>query len=145
VAAKTFRCTIVTPSRPVFDDEVQYVSFPAWDGQQGVMVGQSPLLTRLGIGSLRLEHPDGREQRYAVDGGFAEVREGVFTVLTRHAIAREDLSAEEAEAELRQANARAVASGVDRAEVEAQQLLARTKRRLALASAGRSGVSDVAS
>ena len=57
--AKTFRCSIVTPVEMVFDDEVIYASFPAWDGQQGMMAGQSPLLTRLGTGPLRLDFAAG--------------------------------------------------------------------------------------
>ncbi len=67
--ATTFRCSIVTPTEAVFDDEVTYASFPAWDGQQGVMTGQSPLLSRLGYGSLRLDFPEGGSRWYFIDGG----------------------------------------------------------------------------
>ena len=31
--ATSFKCTIVTPSESLFDDEVTYVTLPAWDGQ----------------------------------------------------------------------------------------------------------------
>ena len=62
--ARTFRCKIVTPAEAVFDDEVNYVSLPAWDGQQGVMHGQSPLLAKLGIGPMKMELPDGVQRWY---------------------------------------------------------------------------------
>ena len=139
--AKTFRCTIVTPSQAVFDAEVGYASFPAWDGQLGVMDGRSPLLTRLGIGPMRLELPDGASRWYFVDGGFAQVHEGTVTILTEHAAPAEDLSAAEAEAALADANARAVAGGKDRARVEADQQRARARLALAGTPGGRGGAS----
>ncbi len=125
--AKTFRCKIVTPSAAVFDDEVGYVSFPAWDGQQGVMYGQSPQLAKLGIGSMRMDLSGGSSRWFLVDGGFAQAHEGVLTILTERAIAAEDLSPEEVRAELSDANARAVAGGADRDEVESDQQRARCK------------------
>lgn len=137
--ARTFHCTIVTPSQAVFDEEVSYVSFPAWDGQLGVMDGRSPLLARLGIGPMRIERPDGESRWFLVDGGFAQVHEGTVTILTEHAAAAEDLSAKEAEAALADANARAVAGGEDRAKVEADQQRARTRLGLATARGGRDG------
>ncbi len=45
--AATFRCTIVTPSESLLDEEVTYVNLPAWDGQTGVMAATSPFLTKL--------------------------------------------------------------------------------------------------
>ena len=80
--ADTFHCSIITPTEKVFDEEISYASFPAWDGQQGVMTGQSPLLSRLATGSLRLDIPDKASQWYVVEGGFAQVQDGALTVLT---------------------------------------------------------------
>jgi F-type H+-transporting ATPase subunit epsilon len=128
----TFHCSVVTPSEAVFEEEVRYVSFPAWDGQLGVMDGRSPLLTRLGIGPMRIDPAEGTSRWFFVDGGFAQVHEGVLTILTEHAQPAEGLSAKEAEAALADANARAVAGGEDRARVEADQQRARS--RLALAA-----------
>jgi F-type H+-transporting ATPase subunit epsilon len=129
---KTFRCTIVTPARAVFDEEVTYVSFPAWDGQQGVMNGQSPLLTELGIGALRVEREGGPDQWFLVDGGFAQINEGVLTILTEQAAPAGELAAKEARAALKEANAAALAGGEDRDKVEAAQQRARARLQLAL-------------
>jgi F-type H+-transporting ATPase subunit epsilon len=129
--ATTFRCKIVTPAEAVFDDEVSYVSMPAWDGQQGVMHGQSPLLTKLGIGALKMELERGEERWYLVDGGFAQVHEDVLTILTERATTADAIAIEEAKAELTDANARAVAGGNDRGKVEADQQRAQAKVALA--------------
>ena len=107
--AKGFHCSIVTPTETVFDEEVAYASFPAWDGQQGVMAGQSPLLTRLGFGSLRLDFAEGGSRWYLLEGGFAEVMNERLSLLTERATPAEKLSVEEAQAELAEARARVTA------------------------------------
>jgi F-type H+-transporting ATPase subunit epsilon len=101
--AHAFRCSIVTPSESVFEDDVTYAEFPAWDGQQGMLAGQSPLLTRLGVGPLRVDLAGGGERRYLIDGGFAQVQDGSLTLLTEYCRPRESLKAEEAETVLTEA------------------------------------------
>ena len=68
-----FRCQIVTPSEAVLDEEVSYVSFPAWDGQVGVLAGTSAFLTEIGAGSLRIDFASG-PRLYLLDGGFAQMQ-----------------------------------------------------------------------
>jgi F-type H+-transporting ATPase subunit epsilon len=128
--ATPFHCRIVTPADAVFDAPVTYVSFPAWDGQQGVLAGQSPLLSRLGIGRCTIE-AEGGNSTFHVDGGFAQVQDNTLTLLTERATPLSELSARDAEKELAEANRRVTESGVDRAAVEAQQARARTKLAMA--------------
>ncbi len=80
----TFECAIITPSGPAFEGSATYVSFPAWDGQYGVMAGMAPLLGRLGSGPLHID-ADGSRIEMTLEGGFAHVRDGVLTLLTEHA------------------------------------------------------------
>ena len=111
--AKAYRCAIVTPTSAVFDGEVNYVSVPAWDGQQGMLADQSPLLTKLGIGAARLDLPSGESRHFLIDGGFAQVNEGHLTLLTQGAEPAEMLSFDEGRAELAEANARVTQPGED--------------------------------
>lgn len=137
--AKIFRCTIVTPTAALFDEQATYASFPAWDGQQGVMTGQSPLLTRLGIGSLRVDLASGGGAKwFLLDGGFAQVQNDVLTLLTEAAIPAESISLQEAQAQLAESNARiASESGEDRKKVEHDQQLALAKAALARTATSR--------
>lgn len=135
--AATFRCSIVTPARSVFDEEVTYASFPAWDGQHGMMAGQSPLLTRLGVGALRLDRPSGDAQWFLIDGGFAQVQDGGLTLLTEGADTIDSLDLGEAEAELAEASARVATAGKDLAKVEHDQRRALAKMWLARSGAQR--------
>ncbi len=129
--ATTFRCNIVTPTESVLDDEITYASFPAWDGQHGVMIGQSPLLTRLGYGSLRLDFPEGGSRWFLLEGGFAQVQDGELTLITDNASPAETLSLSEAESELAEANARITTPGEDQEKVIQDQQRAMAKKILA--------------
>ncbi len=127
----TFTCSIVTPTETVFDEDVVYVSFPAWDGQQGVMAGQSPLLSQLGIGALRVDLPDGETRWYLLEMGFAQVQDGALTLLTDRVTPAADLSVEDAQAALAEAAARIPTGGKDLAAIEQDQQRALASRALA--------------
>ena len=129
--AGPFRCSIVTPSEATFEGEVLYITFQAWDGQQGVMRQRAPLLTRLGIGPARLDLADGTTRWFLLGGGFAQMLQGELTLLTEEAIAGESITEAEAEAELRDANAKAVRGMEDREKAEQDQQRASAKLRLA--------------
>src|SRR5437763_10679359 len=81
-------CVVVTPERTLFDEAVDSVILPLFDGELGVLPGRSPLIGRLGFGELRTR-TGGAVRRYFVDGGFAQVRDDVVTVLTNRAIPAE--------------------------------------------------------
>ena len=102
--SSSFRCAVMTPAGARFDGEVSYASFPAWDGQYGVMAGMAPLLDRVGLGPLRLDTEDGTRW-FAVEDGFAHVRENTLTILSERVTAIEELSVGELEAELREFDA----------------------------------------
>lgn len=129
--AADFRCTIVTPDRSAFDGEVSYVSLPAWDGQVGVMAGRAPLLSRLGIGSLRLDLASGGSKWFMIDGGFAQVKDDALIILSERAESADAIDGEAAKEDLGAANARALSSAADRDELEADQQRARVRMRLA--------------
>jgi len=126
--SRPFRCSIVTPSASVFDEDVQYVSMPAWDGQMGVMCDESPVLTRLGAGVLRINPAAGNSRHFMIDGGFAQVRNNTLTLLTEAAIPAEELSMSEADAELAEANARVTKPGEDQDDVRSAQDRALAKK-----------------
>ena len=129
--AKTFRCTIVTPAASILDEDVTYASFPAWDGQMGMMPGRSPLLSKLGVGSLRLDLPAGGSRWFLLDSGFAQVQEGSLTLLTERATPAEELSLQQAEQELTEASAKMATAGRNLEKVNHDQQLALSKKHLA--------------
>jgi F-type H+-transporting ATPase subunit epsilon len=82
---KTLQCLVVTPERTLFDQTVDFVALPMFDGELGVLPGRAALIGRLGPGELRTKK--GHDvKRFFVDGGFAQVRGNVVTVLTPRAM-----------------------------------------------------------
>ena len=137
--ATSFDCSIVTPAEEVFGGKVTYATIPAWDGQLGVMTGRSPLLARLGSGSLRLDFAEGGSRWYLIDSGFAQMQGNKLTLLTESATPAELLRADEAEREYAEASARVTEHGVNQKQVQREQQRALAKKALATAHAGRGG------
>ena len=137
--SKTIKCTIVTPNEAVLDGHVNYASIPSWDGQLGIMHGGSPIMGKLGTGTLRLDFPEGGSRWYMLDGGFAQFRNDELNLLSDDAIQAETISLSEAEAELVEANSRVTLSKQDQNVVERQQARAMAKISLAKAHSSRGG------
>ena len=129
--ADTFHCTIVTPTDEAFDGEATYVSFPAWDGQYGMLKGLAPLLSTLSIGTLRIDTPEGGSRKYLIEGGFAHVDRGGLSLVTEGATPSEQLNLEEAQAELAEANARVTTDDGDKKAVDRAKQIAFAKVALA--------------
>ncbi len=84
--------SIVTPARPVVEVVAESVVVPGQEGEFGVLPEHEALLAPLGAGVIRyLEQ--GRSQRVAVSGGFAEVTGQRVTVLARTAEPAEEIDA----------------------------------------------------
>jgi F-type H+-transporting ATPase subunit epsilon len=96
---------VVTPERTLFDELVEFVALPLYDGELGVLPGRTPLIGRLGFGELRTRAA-GVAHRYFVDGGFVQVRDDVVTVLTNRATPSGDIDTTAAAREFDEARAR---------------------------------------
>jgi F-type H+-transporting ATPase subunit epsilon len=108
-------CVVVTPERTLFDALVDFVALPLYDGELGVLPGRTPLIGRLGFGELRTKD-GGETRRYFVDGGFAQVRDDVVTILTNRALPASDVDPSAAAAELEKAQARVATTDFDQAD-----------------------------
>jgi F-type H+-transporting ATPase subunit epsilon len=87
---RPLQCVVVTPERAVLDEPADFVALPMYDGELGVLPGRAPLIGRLGYGEMRIRH-GGQTKRFFVDGGFAQVRANVVTVLTHRAVRAEEI------------------------------------------------------
>ncbi len=102
VGTSAIHCMVVTPDRAVLDQRVDFISIPLYDGEIGILPGHTPLVGRLGYGSLRIRTA-GQVKRYFVDGGFVQVRDNVVTVLTQKAVAAAEIELEAAMNDLEKA------------------------------------------
>ena len=117
--AKTLEVVVVSPARPIFEGEAEWVTLPAWDrvgggrrlyggedpgrlvvGQLGILPGHAPIVAALGSGLLRIGLGGGRIARFAVRGGFLKVGGSRVTILVDSAVAEADANQAEAQREL---------------------------------------------
>lgn len=98
-------CVVVTPERTLFDERVEFVALPLYDGEIGLLPGHTPLIGRLGYGELRTRM-NGITARYFVDGGFVQVRDDVVTVLTHQALPVAQIDLESSSVALEEARTR---------------------------------------
>jgi F-type H+-transporting ATPase subunit epsilon len=127
------KCVVVTPERTLFDEWVEFVALPLYDGELGVLPGRSPLIGRLGYGELRTR-ASGTTRRYFVDGGFVQVRDDVITVLTNRATPAADVDVASAQQELEVARSRRAVSEFEQDEKAKAIARARARVRVGLHS-----------
>ena len=125
------KCVVVTPERTLFDEWVEFVALPLYDGELGILPGRSPLIGRLGYGELRTR-ASGTTRRYFVDGGFVQVRDDVITVLTNRATPAAAIDIAAAERELETARSRRAVSEFE--QEEKTKAVARARARVRVGS-----------
>ncbi len=101
-----FHCVIVTPEEQTFAADITQAIIPAYDGQIGILTNHAPTLTKIGVGSLRVDLVGGGSRHFLVDGGIAQVKENELTILTDDATAAGKIDAEASRAALAEAEAR---------------------------------------
>jgi F-type H+-transporting ATPase subunit epsilon len=136
---RQLQCVVVTPEKAVLDAPADFVALPLYDGELGVLPGRAPLIGRLGYGDLRIKNGD-QTQHYFIDGGFAQVRSNVVTVLTPRAIKAENIDKNAAEQALQAAQAPVTTPEAQEEQMKAQ-LRARGQLRVAERAAAKPGSS----
>ena len=92
--ADTLTCKIVTPTKTVFSEQASYVGLPGEAGGFGVMKGHEPLVSSLGSGVVRVTTAgEGKasEVRFALSGGYAEIKDNEVIVLADNAQSLDDV------------------------------------------------------
>jgi F-type H+-transporting ATPase subunit epsilon len=67
---------LVTPEREVWSGPAQMVVAHGVEGDVGILAGHAPMLIRLGVAPLRIQHEDGHWEAPVIDGGFLHVTTG---------------------------------------------------------------------
>lgn len=125
-----FQCVVVTPEQQAFDARVTQAIVPAHDGLIGILDGRAPILMKIGVGPLRLDLPDRTQQFFLIDGGVAQMKDEVLTILTDRAIAASEIDAESARAEFNEAVARRITD--DHSFEERARAIQRAQTKMAL-------------
>jgi F-type H+-transporting ATPase subunit epsilon len=127
----SFQCVVVTPEQQVLDEKITSAVVTAHDGERGFLTGRAPILLRLGVGPMTVTTVSNTRKLLFVDGGIAQMKDNVLTVITPRALAPDQINVEEARAELAEAEAKALSDPASN-EARARQL-ARARGKLAVA------------
>ena len=90
---------LVTPDRELVDTAAMRWNCPGRTGYLEVLYGAAPLLTELGTGLVTIHGGGGRDDRYYVAWGFAEVLPNRVTILAESAEKPEAIDASAAQRE----------------------------------------------
>lgn len=81
-ADSKIKLSLVSPSKSVFEGEVESVQLPASEGMLGIMPGHATMLALLGHGKVTIHTGSESDvSDFFVSGGFFEVKDNRVTVL----------------------------------------------------------------
>ena len=96
---------IVSPEKLLLSRAVEMVVIPAAEGDMGVLEGHTPMIVMLRGGTISLYEGDRITEQHFVAGGFAEVPAERCTVLANEALPVAELSKDDSERRLAEAEA----------------------------------------
>lgn len=120
---------LVSPERLLVSEPVDMVVVPGAEGDFGVLIGHTPMISGVRMGTIDMYQDGARARRIFVAGGFAEVTPERCTVLAEAAVPVDEIDRARVEEELRTAE-KLAAEAVDdaeRAAAEASKRLAEAK------------------
>jgi F-type H+-transporting ATPase subunit epsilon len=136
--AGNIRLEVVTPQKEVVNEEAQIVVAPGVLGEFGVLIGHTPFMTSLNIGTLRYTDAQGQERQVFVSGGFAEALPDKVTILAESAERRSDIDMERAKAAMERAQKRIDEKSENINYARAKMALKRSLHRIRMAESRRS-------
>jgi F-type H+-transporting ATPase subunit epsilon len=124
---------LVTPEKVAWSAPADFVVLPAIGGEMGVLPGHMPFLVQLAEGEVRIKENDS-VKRFAVSGGFAEIKDDVVSLFAETAEASDQINAERARQSLERAKEESTKPNLDPlllAEIEASMRRAQIRLRVA--------------
>ena len=95
-------CRVITPEEVIYDGEADLVVARIADGDLGVLVDHSPLVSTVEVGEVRIREGD-EQHVYATSDGFFKVSENLVQVLVEEAVSVEDIDVDAAESRVEDA------------------------------------------
>ena len=113
---------LVSPEKLLLSVQADMVTVPGTEGYMGVIAGHAPLVSTLRAGMIDVLI-DGKDDRYFIRGGFAEINAGKITVLADEAIPMTELDLAILDQRISDAQADELAADTDAARAKAAQLV----------------------
>ena len=95
-------CRVITPEEVIYDGEADLVIARIADGDLGVLVDHSPLVSTVEVGEVNIREDD-EQHVYATSDGFFKVSENLVQVLVEEAVSAEYIDVDAAESRVQEA------------------------------------------
>ncbi len=118
---KRLTLELVTPEKVAWSAAADFVVLPGEQGEMGVLPGHQSFLVQLAPGEVRITDK-GEVRRFAVSGGFAEIKDDAISLFAETAEMAESIDSERARQSLERAKLESTKPGLDEyqlAEMEA--------------------------
>ena len=89
--AESFKFELVSPERLLVSEEVESVVIPGTEGEMTVMALHAPVMSTVRPGVVTVKSTAGKEDRYVVFGGFADILPSGCTLLAESAAHVDDI------------------------------------------------------
>ncbi|AWC21765.1 F0F1 ATP synthase subunit epsilon [Aminobacter aganoensis] len=89
--AEAFKFELVSPERLLVSEQVESVVIPGAEGEMTVMANHAPVMTTIKPGVVTVKAVGGKEERYVVFGGFADIVPAGCTLLAESATPVKDI------------------------------------------------------
>ena len=113
---------LVSPEKLLLSAQADMVTVPGTEGYMGVMAGHAPIVTTLRAGMIDV-NADGRDDRYFIRGGFAEIGPAKITVLAEEAVPMTELDLAVLDQRIKDAQEDELAAENDADRLRAAQLV----------------------
>ncbi|RWL91958.1 MAG: F0F1 ATP synthase subunit epsilon, partial [Mesorhizobium sp.] len=122
--AEAFKFELVSPERLLVSEQVESVVIPGAEGEMTVMAQHAPVMTTIKPGVVTVKAAGGKEDRYVVFGGFADILPSGCTLLAESAVHVNDIDRADLARRIQDAREDAADAKDDVARSRAEQFLA---------------------
>src|SRR5712671_4193104 len=107
MSEKSLTLELVTPEKVAWSAPADLVVLSAFEGEMGVLPGHQPFLVQLAAGEVRVTDK-GQVKRFAVSGGFAEIKDDTISLFAETAELADQIDAERAKQAFERAKAESI-------------------------------------
>ncbi|NUS20130.1 MAG: F0F1 ATP synthase subunit epsilon [Mesorhizobium sp.] len=122
--AEAFKFELVSPERLLVSEQVESVVIPGAEGEMTVMAQHAPVMTTIKPGVVTVKATGGKEDRYVVFGGFADILPSGCTLLAESAVHVNDIDRADLARRIQDAKEDAADAKDDVTRSRAEQFLA---------------------
>ncbi|TPI32204.1 F0F1 ATP synthase subunit epsilon [Mesorhizobium sp. B3-1-6] len=121
--AEAFKFELVSPERLLVSEQVESVVIPGAEGEMTVMARHAPVMTTIKPGVVTIKTAGGKEERFVVFGGFADILPSGCTLLAESATHVNDIDRADLARRIQEAKEDAADAKDDESRSKAEQFL----------------------